>query len=245
MKSYLATLRAASPTNPIRRELNVVPRVLSEQEGTVEFVASDETLDCYAEIVRVNGWKFTHFAKNAPFVNSHDYSDIRNLLGQVTSWKIEGGKLIEVVKYARQPGTLAEWAFAMVRDGFLKAVSVGFVPVSMCSKWDANLNDFAAQIAELKLDAQTAAKLRVVYREQEQIELSQCIIGANPNALAKSCELIARAYKGGTLDEQAVHSLSAMIAPSKTSDAADEPAGAAKLSLRAKAAFIAEVQRHL
>lgn len=245
MNPHLAKLRAATAANPIRREIAVVPRVLSEQDGTVEFVASDESLDCYREIVRVNGWKFTHFAKNAPFVNSHDYSDIRNLLGSVIDWRIEKGQLIESVKYARIPNTLADWAFMMVRDGHLKAVSVGFIPTSMCSKWDGDTKDFLAQIGDLKLDAQTAAQVCVIYREQEQIELSQCIIGANPNALAKSCELIARAYKGGTLSEQAVHSLSAMMAPSKTSDTADDSAGAVKLSLRTKAAVLAEIQRHL
>jgi hypothetical protein len=245
MKDYLATLRAATAANPIRREITVVPRVLSEQDGTVEYVASDETLDCYREIVRVNGWKFTHFAKNAPFVNSHDYSDIRQQLGVVTDWRIEKGQLVETVKYARIKDTLAEWAFLMVRDGFLKAVSVGFVPTSMCSKWDGDTKDFLSQIGELRLDAATAAQVRVIYREQEQIELSQCIIGANPNALAKSCELIARAYKGGCLDEQAVHSLSAMMAPSKTSDTADDSAGAVKLSLRTKTAVLTEIHRHL
>jgi len=245
MNTYLASLRAATAANPIRREMVVVPRVLSETDGTVEFVASDETLDCYNEIVRVGGWRFTHFAKNSPFVNSHDYSKIENLLGIVTDWRIEKGQLIETVKYARKPDTLAEWAFLMVRDGFLKAVSVGFIPLSMCSKWDGDTKDLLAQIAELNLDAQTAAKLRVVYREQEQIELSQCIIGANPNALAKSCEMIARAYKGGCLDEAAVHSLSAMFVPTKSTDDAAHPADASKVSLRAKAAILAEIQRHL
>jgi hypothetical protein len=243
MNPHLATLRAATAANPIRREMAVVPRVLSEADGTVEYVASDETLDCYREIVRVTGWRFTHFAKNAPFVNSHDYSKIENMLGVVTDWRIEKGQLIETVKYARQPGTLADWAFLMVRDGFLKAVSVGFVPTSMVSMWDQDKKDWLAEASKEK--PEVAAQVRVIYREQEQIELSQCIIGANPNALAKSCELIARAYKGGCLDEQAVQSLSAMMAPSKTSDTADDSAGAVKLSLRTKTAVLTEIHRHL
>lgn len=243
MNPILAQIRAATAANPLRREIAVVPRVLSEDEGTVEYVASDETLDCYREIVRVAGWRFTHFAKNAPFVNSHDYSKIENLLGMVTDWRIERGQLIETVKYARKPGTLAEWAFLMVRDNFLKAVSVGFVPTSMVSMWDSDKKDWLAEASKEK--PEVAAQVRVIYREQEQIELSQCIIGANPNALAKSCALIARAYKGGTLDEQAVQSLSAMMAPSHTSDTADDSAGAVKLSLRTKAAVLAEIQRQL
>jgi hypothetical protein len=231
-------LKRAKLTEPIRREISVDSKVLSETDGTVEFVASDETLDCYQEIVRVNGWRFTHFAKNAPFVDSHDYSSITKLLGQVMSWRLEGGQLIETVRYSREPGTLADWAFRMVRDKFLKAVSVGFVPVRMASKWDATPGDFVQAISELKLDAPTAAKLRVVYLEQEQIELSQCVIGANPNALAK-------AYKAGCLTEQDLDQFSAMIANAKTVPSAHAPAGAVEANRRAKLAFMAAIQTHL
>jgi len=222
----------------IRREFAVVPRVLSETEGTIEFVASDETLDCYGEIVRVNGWQFTHFAKNAPFVNSHDYSDIKQLLGQVTDWRVEKNQLVETVKYIREEGSLGAMAFKLVRDGFLRAVSVGFVPVAMASKWDGNSGAFLAQIAELKLDPVAATQLRAVYLKQEQIELSQCIIGANPSALAK-------AYAAKTLSEQELEKLSVMYAATKTATTPDHPADGAAASLRAKAAFIAGVSAYL
>jgi len=231
-------LRSAGIHDPIRRELAVEAKVLNEADGTVEFVASDETLDCYNEIVRVNGWRFTHFAKNAPFVDSHDYSSITKLLGQVMSWKLDGSQLVETVRYSREPGTLADWAFKMVRDKFLKAVSVGFVPVRMASKWDATPADFITAINEMGLDATTAAKLRVVYLEQEQIELSQCVIGANPNALAK-------AYKAGCLSEHDIDQISEMVAKTKTVPSTQHPAFVEAAHRRAKMAFIAGVQSHL
>jgi len=220
------------------RELTVVPKILDEKAGTVQFVASDETLYYYAEVIRVNGWRFTHFAKNAPFVDSHDYSSITKLLGQVTDFAVTGGQLVETVKYAREPGTLADWAFKMVRDGFLKAVSVGFLPQKMATRWDSNQTDFLAQMAELKLDPAAAAQLRAVYLEQEQIELSQCVIGANPNALA-------RAYKAGCLTEEDLDKFSAVIANAKTVSPADSPAAAAETRQRARIAILAEIQTHL
>src|SRR3954464_4450795 len=136
MKTIPELLALHNLTAPVRREFAVVPRVLSEEEGTIEFVASDETLDCYREIVRVNGWRFSFFEKNAPFVDSHDYSTIEKLLGRVDSWRVERNQLVEVVRYDLTPGSLGLKAFKLVRDGFLKAVSVGFVPVRMASKWD-------------------------------------------------------------------------------------------------------------
>ncbi len=245
MNTVAELLALAKLSAPVRRELTVVPRVLDDKAGTVEFVASDETLDCYQEIVKVSGWKFTHFAKNAPFVDSHDYSTIEKLLGQVQEWRIEKNQLVETVRYDLTEGSLGLKAFKLVRDGFLKAVSVGFVPVRAASKWDSTSTDFVNAVAELKLDAQTAAKLRVVYLEQEQIELSQCIIGANPNALAKSCQMIAQAYKGGCLTEQDINQLSAAIAASKNASSAADSADAGQASPRTKLAIMAAITAHL
>lgn len=236
--SLAALLAKHKLAAPVRRELTVDAKVLSEDEGTVEFVASDESLDCHREIVRVSGWRFTHFAKNAPFVDSHDYSSITKLLGQVVGWRVEKGQLVETVRYSREPGTLAEWAFKMVRDKFLRAVSVGFVPSRMATRYDSDTKDFLAQVADLKLDAATAGQLRAVYLEQEQIELSQCVLGANPNALAK-------AYKGGTLTEEDLDKLSAAIAASKNATPAADSADAGAAHPRTKLAILAAIQAQL
>ena len=242
-----ALLKSAGLEQPIRREIAVVPKVLDEKQGLVRFVASDATLDCYSEIVRPDGWQFTHFAKNAPFVNSHDYSDIANILGQVVAWKVEGGQLVEDVQFALTPGgqTFADWAFAMYRDGFLRACSVGFVPVAMATKWDSDKTALLAQIADLKLDPATAAKVAAIYIRQEQIELSACIIGANPAALAKSLRTIAAAYKAGTLTEQSVENLSALIARTKTAAPATDRSAAAAAHRSAQLALLAEIQTQL
>lgn len=247
MNTTLAKLRAATAANPLYRETAIEAKVLDEREGLVRYVASDETLDCYNEIVRASGWRFTHFAKNAPFVNSHDYSDVRQLLGQVVNFEVVGGQLIEDVKYALTPGgnTLADWVFAMVRDKFLRAVSVGFAPVRYATKWDSDKSALLAQIEEMKLDAAVAAQLNVVYIEQEQLELSQCVIGANPNALAKSLRTIAAAYKGGTLSEEGVEKFSDLIASVKTVRSSADRADDDRTRRRARAAIQLEIQNHL
>ena len=247
MMNSLQTIRAASASHPLRREIAVEPKVLDVAKGIVRFTASDETLDCYQEIVRLDGWRFTNFAKNAPFVNSHDYGDICNLLGQVVAFSIEPGALVEDVQFALTPdgGTLADWAFAMYRDKFLRACSVGFVPTRYATKWDSDKTSLLQQIAELKLDAATAARVSTIYIEQEQLELSGCIIGANPNALAKSLRSVAAAYKAGTLSEQQVEKLSAQIANTKTTPPAADSADAGGVSPRTKLAVLAAIQSHL
>lgn len=178
-----------------RRSLNTEVKVVSEKDGVIEYIASDETLDSHREIVRVDGWRFNRFAKNAPFVDSHDYWTIGKLLGRVVSAEVVGAKLVERVKWAIDvPGCdLAKLGFDLTVKGYLKAVSVGFMVVKWASP---GTDDFAKACAEMKLSTDTVARLRCIYLEQEQIELSACIIGSNPEALA-------RAYHAGDIkDEQ-------------------------------------------
>ncbi len=242
-----ALLKSVGLSGPKRREIIVEPKVLDAAKGIIRFTASDETLDCYNEIVRVNGWQFSFFEKNAPFVNSHDYSDICNLLGQCIGWSIEGGELVEDVQFALTPTgqTLADWAFAMYRDKFLRACSVGFVPLGAVSKWDTDKTAFLGQCDALKLDEATRAKVACIYTKQEQIELSGCVIGANPNALAKSLGAVAAAYKAGTLTEENVVKFSALIANTKNAAPAADSADAGAASPRTKLAVLAAIQSQL
>jgi hypothetical protein len=169
----------------LHRSLACECRVLSEPDGLVEYIASDETLDSYNEIIHARGWRFTRFQKNAPFVDSHDYWSIDKLLGRVESARVEGSALIERVRWAKdvEENNLARLGWKMTLGGFLKAVSVGFYP----TKWARQGGDGWTQaVADLGMKPEDATNVRAIYLEQEQIELSACIIGANPNALAKA-----------------------------------------------------------
>ncbi len=174
-------------TTSLRRALNVVPKIISEADGIVDYVASNETLDCYDEIVSVKGWRFTRFAKNAPFVDSHDYESIKKLLGRVESARVEGKDLIERVRWAKdvQENALAQLGWKMTLGGFLKAVSVGFIPIRMVRNGQ---DGWTQALQSHGIKPEDSAAIRWIYLEQEQIELSACIIGANPDALAKSFE---------------------------------------------------------
>lgn len=238
--SLLAEIKAATQANPIRREMPFEVKVLDEKKGIIRFVASDESMDHSNEIVRQAGWRFNFFKHNAPFPDSHDYSTITKILGQVIAWEVVGAQLIEDVQFAltSKDDTLADWAFKMYRDKFLRACSVGFVPSRYATKWDSDRNPLLQQIGELKLDAAGAARVQCVYIEQEQIELSACILGCNPNALAK-------AYKAGTLTEGDLDKLCALKANLETRTPADSSAPAGVASARTKLALLAAIQNQL
>lgn len=187
------------------RTIHPETKVLDAKAGVVEYVASDESIDSYEEVIRANGWRFSRFERNAPFVDSHDYGTLEKLVGRVLDFKVVGRQLIETVQWAVDvaDNKLAQLGFRMTEAGYLRAVSVGFFPTKALTRWDGSTADnrvaWLQQLKELGLSEQNAP--RVIYLEQEQIELSACIIGANPNALAKS-------YKAGILDDQMLETIS-------------------------------------
>lgn len=193
-------------TTLIRRELPIKAKVIDQGQGIVEYIASNEAKDSYNEIIRANGWRFSQFAKNAPFVDSHDYSNIENLLGKVIEYKVVGNQLIETVQWAIDvpSNQKARIGWDMTRAGYLCAVSVGFRPTKYATKWDNDPAMYGQQMKELG----NPVGVQVVYIEQEQIELSACIIGANPDALVN----VGKSYKAGAITDDDVRFLSAELA---------------------------------
>lgn len=169
----------------LRRSLNVKHRVLSESKGLVEYISSDASLDSYDESILASGWRFNMFQKNAPFVDSHNYYSIEHLLGRVTSARIENNQLIETVEWAKDvaESKLAILGWKLTLGGFLKAVSVGFRTVKAAYPNDTSWTSLVAQSG---MTPAQAARCRRIFIEQEQLELSSCILGANPAAVAKA-----------------------------------------------------------
>ena len=224
----------------LRREIHPEVRVIDSKKGLVEYVASDETLDSYREVIRANGWKFSRFHKNAPFVDSHEYGTLERLVGKVVDFTVKGKQLVETVQWAIDvtENKLAQLGWKMTEAGYLKAVSVGFVPLKMISKWDGQYAHdratWTTQLQELGLSEEQAP--RRIFIEQEQIELSACIIGANPNALAKC-------YKAGLMDDATLEMISLEQTKRNTASAADEAADFALARQRQREAFWGRFER--
>lgn len=206
-------------------------RVVDASQGIVDYVASDETIDSYWEVIRAEGWRFTNFRKNAPFVDSHDYSSVGQLLGKVIDFHVSKKQLVERVQWAIDvpENTLAQLGWKMTAAGYLKAVSVGFWPTRFVTKWDTDPKPFQQQLEQLGM--KEGDGVRCVYLEQEQVELSACIIGANPNALAK-------AFKDGAVTEADVETFSQEWSQREIARAAIGRALAARAEERARSEFL-------
>jgi hypothetical protein len=168
-----------------RRTLTPEVKIIDAEKGIIDYVASDETLDHHGEIVTASGWKFTHFRKNAPLLNSHRSYDIGDVLGKVLSAEVMDGQLVERAQWAIGLGhDAADVGWKLTEAGFLKAVSVGFYSTKRVSRWRDEA-EFLEAVSQLGISAEDAAMLSAIHLEKEQLELSACVIGANPNALAK------------------------------------------------------------
>lgn len=222
----------------LRRTIHPEIRVIDSKAGLVEYIASDETLDSYREVIKADGWRFDNFKKNAPFVDSHDYGSIEKLLGKVVDFKVSGKRLIETVQWAKdvESNVLAQRGWAMTEAGFLKAVSVGFWPVRQVSRWDTDRNGYNQAVADLGLkDSADEAKPRTIFLEQQQIELSAVIIGANPNAIARS-------YKAGILNDDDLIYFDEEQKRLESSSLTDEDALVREQRARRRSLFLAVLQ---
>jgi hypothetical protein len=91
-------------------------------------------------------------------------------------------------------------------------------------------------LKELGLPAD--APVRTIYTEQEQVELSCCVVGSNPNALAK-------ALRAGAINRADIETLSLEYSQRENGRAADSPAPAAPVPEQARARFLEELERAL
>jgi HK97 family phage prohead protease len=137
-------------------------------DPVLDFIASDETVDRYGEIISASGWQLDNYRRNPVFQNAHQYGDILFTLGRAvtTELRSQGGRpsLCQRIQFATQANPMARIAYELYRGGFLNAVSVGFIP----RRWENGATDSGY-----------ARK----YLEQELIEVSAVGIPANPNAL--------------------------------------------------------------
>ncbi len=144
----------------------------SEGSDVLEFVASDETLDRYGEVIAADGWRLENYRRNPVFQNSHQYGDVLFTLGRARQTEVVGGKLVQRIEFATEINPMARIAHGLYKGGFLKAVSVGFVPIKWEDPSDLNPN--------LSLNLNLPRRR---YLEQELLEVSAVSIPANPNAL--------------------------------------------------------------
>src|SRR5262249_55343942 len=107
---------------------------------TLDFIASDETLDRYGEIISARGWRLENYRRNPVFQNAHQYGDVIFTLGRALVTEVRDGRLYQRIEFGTEVNPVARIAYGLYRGKFLNAVSVGFVPL----RWVNGDNEIGA-----------------------------------------------------------------------------------------------------
>lgn len=116
-------------------------QVKSFEEDKVRVVASTETKDREGEVLPVAGWELGNFKKNPVLLWSHQAHQLP--IGKVLDVFVEGKNLIADAVFAGHQ--FAQEVKKLVQEGFIKTVSVGFLPLEN----DANGNVIKQELLEL------------------------------------------------------------------------------------------------
>ena len=143
-----------------------------------EFILSDATVDHYGDSIDPYGWVLDNFSKNPIALFNHQSSFP---IGNWTNLRVQDNALRGHLKMA-PAGTSPriDELRALREAGILKAVSVGFIPLSSTARKD----EHGYRIGEN-------------FIKQELVETSLVSVPANPNALAvaKSLKISDRTMK--------------------------------------------------
>src|SRR4051812_16851801 len=128
-------------------------------DGSLEYVLSDATIDRYGDTIDASGWDLRTFTTNPIALFNHD---AKFPIGRWENVRVERGALKGKLVLAEE-GTSAriDEVIRLARQGILRAVSVGFMPV----------------------EQEPLPKKGIRYKRAALMEASLVSIPANPNAL--------------------------------------------------------------
>ncbi len=166
-------------SNRFERIYDVEVRNASDESRSFDFVASSAAVDSYDEIVEQD-WDLSRYRSNPVVLWNHNIS-ARGLMpdgesalpiGKASNVRVEGGKLLATITLASaKANPMAERVYHLLKEGILKAVSVGFVP------------------GEVRLEKRANGDEVYVLAQNELHEISVVPVPANPEAVRRSANL--------------------------------------------------------
>jgi len=132
----------------------------AEVKGNNKYVLSTEDPDHYLDVIVQKGWVLKNFLLNSICLWSHDKQFV---IGRWLRPRIENNQLVADLELAPEnTSDRVSEIVRLVKNGFIKAVSVGFRPI------------------ESEPITKTGGTRFI---RSELVEVSLCAVGANPNAL--------------------------------------------------------------
>ncbi|SMB97967.1 phage prohead protease, HK97 family [Thermanaeromonas toyohensis ToBE] len=145
----------------VRKIMEVAVKGVDAENGVITFLGTTPTRDRWGEIVDPQGVVLDNYRKNPVFLWAHNYQVLpigKSLAERVTPQGIEFDIKFDLAD------PFAQQVYRKYKDGFLRATSIGFIPL----EWQ----DFE--------DSQGRGR---IYKKWELLELSAVPVPANPDAL--------------------------------------------------------------
>ncbi len=157
-----------APSGGVWRVSAEMPLGVPGADRTLRFCFSDDRVDRMGDTIDAAGWDISDFERNPVALWAHDSSSPP--IGGAANVGVEGRRLMGDITFA-PPETyaFADTVYRLVTGKFIRAVSVGFMPVRyrFCDPDDDRPGG-------------------IDFLEQSLLEISVCPVPANPNALAEA-----------------------------------------------------------
>jgi HK97 family phage prohead protease len=157
-----------APSGGVWRVSAEMPLAVPGADRTLRFCFSDDRVDRMGDTIDAAGWDISDFERNPVALWAHDSS--APPIGGAANVGVEGRRLMGNITFA-PPETyaFADTVYRLVVGKFIRAVSVGFMPVKyrFCDPDDDRPGG-------------------IDFLEQSLLEISVCPVPANPNALAEA-----------------------------------------------------------
>lgn len=172
-RELAAFLKGSAEAPTIYRVRGDAVKAIPQDDGPIEFVASEESDDRAGDLVHADGWDLSAFKKNAVMPWSHDYR-----VAPIGRWQkvhVEGKQLLGLAIFDKNDPFAAQIE-SKYRTKFLSAVSVGFRPLEFAEREDgkASSNPF---------------RRGYDFKKQELLEISAVSVPMHPKALRKGLAL--------------------------------------------------------
>lgn len=153
-----------TPTGGVMRFTLTEPVEVEGESRTLRWVFSDGSVDRMTDTIDPKGWELDRYKANPVILWAHDAS--APPIGLAANVSSDGTKLAGDVTFAEADVyEFADTIFRLVKGKFIRAGSVGFLPLEW--KWTKD----------------KARPNGIDFKRQELMEFSICPIPANPNAL--------------------------------------------------------------
>jgi HK97 family phage prohead protease len=146
--------------------LGSVSRAAQDGSRVVTFCFTDGSRDRVGDSINPHGWQLSGFKANPVCLWAHDSSSPP--IGRVRRTYVSGERLMGDIEFASaETYPFADQIYRLVVDGFVNAVSVGFLPIEW--KWADDDDCFG-----------------IDFLRQELLEISVVPVPANANALVQA-----------------------------------------------------------